>query len=290
MFWNLGFGVFENFWGFSKLLSFCWNFGMVLKDLILKSRALHHISIITVLSCILDVCNWLCAEPMMQFLLHVTCSCISHAYVLFFSKYLLYLNCFGAFLIISFFPLSILFTLVVSMAPKRKSTPARNPLHSSSFSSSGSAPLSLRFCDDDAHKAFSENFSRCGIHSERPVILADFTDTDFPTVIHSWGWETLCDVSVTCPLMFVQEFYSNMHGIDRSVPLFFTRVRGTCIPITPQLVVDVLRVPRVEFPDYPSCECLQTVSKDDLKLAFCEHPSKWGERQFIYCSAFAKGP
>ena len=54
--------------------------------------------------------------------------------------------------------------------------------------------------------------------------------------------------------------------------------------------MDVLRVPRVEFPDYPSCECLQTVSKDDLKLAFCERPSKWGKRQFIYCSAFAKGP
>ena len=27
----------------------------------LKSHALHHISIITVLSCILDMCNWLCA-------------------------------------------------------------------------------------------------------------------------------------------------------------------------------------------------------------------------------------
>ena len=24
--------------------------------------------------------------------------------------------------------------------------------------------------------------------------------------------------------------------------------------------------------------------------AFCEHPSVWGERQFTYCSAFAKGP
>ena len=28
MFWNLGFGIFEKFWGFSKLMSFCWNFGM----------------------------------------------------------------------------------------------------------------------------------------------------------------------------------------------------------------------------------------------------------------------
>ena len=24
--------------------------------------------------------------------------------------------------------------------------------------------------------------------------------------------------------------------------------------------------------------------------AFCERPSKWGERQFTYCSGFAKGP
>ena len=23
---------------------------------------------------------------------------------------------------------------------------------------------------------------------------------------------------------------------------------------------------------------------------FCERPSKWGERQFTYCSGFAKGP
>ena len=28
MFWNRGFGVFEKFWDFSKLMSFCWNFKM----------------------------------------------------------------------------------------------------------------------------------------------------------------------------------------------------------------------------------------------------------------------
>ena len=83
------------------------------------------------------------AEPMMQFLLHITCSCISHAYVLYFSIYLLYLNCIGDSLIVSFFPLSILFTLVVSMAPKRKSTLARNLIHSNASSSPDSAPLSL---------------------------------------------------------------------------------------------------------------------------------------------------
>ena len=109
------------------------------------------------------------------------------------------------------------------------------------------------------------------------VILADFVDTDLPTVIQSQGWESLCDVLVTCPLVLIQEFYSNMHEIDRSVPLFFTCIRGTRIPVTPQLVADVLRVPRVEFPNYPSCERLQTVSKDELKSVFCERPFEWGE-------------
>ena len=81
-----------------------------------------------------------------------------------------------------------------------------------------------------------------------------------------------------------------MHRIDHSVPLFFTRVRGTPIPVTPQLVTNVHRVLRVEFPDYRSYERLRTMSKDELKSAFCERPSKWGELQFTYCSAFVKGP
>ena len=129
-------------------------------------------------------------------------------------------------------------------------------------------PLSLRLRDDDAHKAFSENFSRRGVYSECQVILANFANTDLPIVIHSREWESLCDVLVTCPLVLIQEFYFNMHGIDRSIPLFFTRVRGTRIPVTPQLVVDVLRILRVEFPDYPSCECLWTVSKDGSNQLF----------------------
>ena len=125
-----------------------------------------------------------------------------------------------------------LFTLVVSMAPKRKSTPAQNPFRSgtsssSDPSSSNSTPLSLRFHDDDAYKAFSENFSRRGVHSECQIILVDFADTNLPTIIHSREWESLCDVPVTCPFVLIQEFYSNMHGIDRSLPLFFSRVRGT---------------------------------------------------------------
>ena len=176
------------------------------------------------------------------------------------------------------------------MAPKRKSTPAQNPLHSGASSSFDSIPLSSRFRDDDAHKAFSESFSRRGIHSERQVILLNFAGTDLPLIIHSREWESLCDVPITCPLMLIQEFYSNMHGIDCSVPLFFTRVRGTHIPVTPQLVADVLYVPRIVFPDYPSCERLRTVSGDELMSSFCEHPTAWGERLFTPFRPFAKGP
>ena len=80
-----------------------------------------------------------------------------------------------------------------------------------------------------------------------------------------------------------------MHGIDRSVPPFFTRIRGMRIPITPQLVADVLRVPRIEFPDYPSCEHLRTVSRDELMSSFCKRPTAWGERLFTLCRPFAKG-
>ena len=169
------------------------------------------------------------------------------------------------------------------MTSKRKSTPAWNPLHSGASSSSDPSPSNVRFCDDDAFKAFSENLSRRGIHSERQVVLLDFADTDLPSVIHSRGWESLCDVSVTCPLVLIQEFYSNMHGIDHLVLLFFIRVRGTRIPITPQLVADVLRVPRIEFLDYPGYERLRTVFRDELMSAFCERPTAWGKHLFTPC-------
>ena len=65
-----------------------------------------------------------------------------------------------------------------------------------------------------------------------------------------------------------------MHGFDYSVPLFVTRVRGTRIVVTPQVVADVLYVPKVEFLDYPGYERMRTVSKDKLKSTFCERPSE----------------
>ena len=52
----------------------------------------------------------------------------------------------------------------------------------------------------------------------------------------------------------------------------------------------MLRVLRIEFPDYLGYERLRTVSRDKLMSAFCEPPSAWGERLFTLRRLFAKGP
>ena len=69
-----------------------------------------------------------------------------------------------------------------------------------------------------------------------------------------------------------------MHGFDYSVPLFVTCVRGTRIVVTPDIVSDVLHVLRVAHLDYPGCDHLRTLSKDELMSAFYERTSDWGDR------------
>lgn len=96
-------------------------------------------------------------------------------------------------------------------------------------------------------------------------------------------------VGVGSHSMIIHEFYSNMHGFDYAVPHFITRVWGTRIVVTPDLISEVLHVSRVEFTDYPSCDHLRTVSKDGLSSLFCETPSSWGDRQNTLCLGFAKG-
>ena len=135
---------------------------------------------------------------------------------------------------------------------------------------------------------FLENFSRCGIHSEH-LILSNFSNTDLPTVIYSKGWESLCGISVTCPSGIVQKFYFNMHEFDSSVPHFFTCVCGTRIVVTLDLISEVLHVPRIVYLDYPGCDHLKTVSKDELSSLFCETLSSWGDCQNTLWSGFAKG-
>ena len=176
------------------------------------------------------------------------------------------------------------------MAPTHKSTPSWNPLHSGASTSSDPTPFSIQFHDEKTKSDFFENFSRRGVHSERQVILSNFSNIDLPTVIHNKGWESLCDVPVTCLSVLIQEFYSNMHEFDYLVPLFITRVRGMHIVVTLDIVSYVLRVPRVEHPNYPGCDRLRTVSKDELISSFYERPSDWGNHQFTSYMAFAKGP
>ena len=163
-------------------------------------------------------------------------------------------------------------------------------IHVFELSPSNSTPSHIRFRDDKACKDFSENFSRRGIHSERQVILLDFFDIDLPTVIYSRSWESLYGISVTCPSVIIQEFYFNMHGFDYSIPHFITCVRGMHIAITPDIASKVLHVPRVVHPNYPGCDCLKIVSKDELSSLFCETPSSWGDHQNTPYSSFVKGP
>ena len=77
--------------------------------------------------------------------------------------------------------------------------------------------------------------------------------------------------------------------MDLIVQYLISLLQATRIVVTLEIVSDVLRVPRVEHPNYPSCDCLKIVSKDKLIYAFCKRPSDWGDRQFISCTGFAKG-
>ena len=101
-----------------------------------------------------------------------------HTYPLF--NILVLFELLGIFLIVFLSLPLFLFMIVVSMAPKRKSTPAQNSLRFDASSSFDSASLSLQFCDDDAHKAFSENFSRRDVHSEHQVIWRTSPTLTFP--------------------------------------------------------------------------------------------------------------
>ena len=122
-----------------------------------------------------------------------------HAYVLYIQYISIYIWTIWSFSDCLFLPLSFfLFVLVVSVAPKRKSTPSQNPLRSGTSSSFDPTPFYVRFRDEDAQKDFSENFSQWSVHSECQVILANFANTDLSDVIHSRGWELLYDISVTC--------------------------------------------------------------------------------------------
>ena len=80
-----------------------------------------------------------------------------------------------------------------------------------------------------------------------------------------------------------------MHGFDYYIHQFSTRVQGIRMVVTPNIVSEVLHIPKVVHLNYPSSERQRTVSKDKLASLFCETPSLWGDHQNTSCSAFAKG-
>ena len=90
--------------------------------------------------------------------------------------------------------------------------------------------------------------------------MSDFPDTPLPGGFRFQGWASLCEIPKRCPNMFIQEFYSNMHAIDTSIPRFTTIFRGTHIIVTLEFISEVLHVPRVDCPDYPSHRPLSSVS------------------------------
>ena len=110
------------------------------------------------------------------------------------------------------------------------------------------------------------------------MILSNFFDTALPTVIHSRGWESLCKILVRCPTMIIQEFYSNMHDFDTSIPQFVAQIWGTRIVVTPNIIFEILHVLRVSHP------------KDKLLSHFWETPSLWSEHLNTSYSGFVKGP
>ena len=110
-----------------------------------------------------------------------------HAYVLYIQYIFICLNCFWDFSECFFLPPHYIVYVSVVMALKCKSAPSRNPLRFGASSFSNPTPSFVWFYDEQAQKDFSENFSRQGVHSERQVILSDFSNTDLSTIIHSWG-------------------------------------------------------------------------------------------------------
>ena len=80
-----------------------------------------------------------------------------------------------------------------------------------------------------------------------------------------------------------------MHGFDYLIPHFVTRVQGTHIIVILDIVSEVLHVPRIAHLNYPGCDHLRTVSKNELLSLFYKTPSSWSDRQNTPCLGFAKG-
>lgn len=157
------------------------------------------------------------------------------------------------------------------MAPK-KGTPICNPV---SHASSSSTPIidSLQFNDTNYWKAFKENFTLHQPHAKRRIILSKLSNTTVPKTFQSCGLEFLCERLTTCPMVYVQEFYSNIYIVSTSIPMFTTSVQGTCISVTPKLISELVHVPWVVESNHPNAPVLASFSLDALATIFCRQSS-----------------
>ena len=248
MFSILTFGIFWKFLGFFKIDKALWNFLDGLCENGFKSSCialhLHYDNVSYILNvclpcwndCMLVGLDW--ATPMMYFLLHITCSCIfMHMYLTF--SIFIYIDCDWCFLVCLSLSLSfsLLLSISCSMAPKQ------NLLHLGTLFVLGHPflilpPLIFNFMMIKPNRTFRWTFlDETFIWNAKSFCQTSPTLTyplSFTVSVgsHYVTSKSLCDVSVTCPFVIIQEFYSNIDRFDYSAPLFVT---STHIVVTADL-------------------------------------------------------
>ena len=80
-----------------------------------------------------------------------------------------------------------------------------------------------------------------------------------------------------------------MHTIDTFVLWVSMVFRGTRIVVTSNFISEVLQVPRVDHPDYPSHRRLSSISRDKLASLFYEKAMLWGGTLTFSITEFTKG-
>ena len=104
--------------------------------------------------------------------------------------------------------------------------------------------------------------------------------------------KSFCQISLTLthPLSSIVGVGSHFVVSWSRALQFSTCVWGICIVVTPEIVFEVLHVPRVaHLPDYHGCLRLGQCPKTNSCLYFVRHLFSWGDRQNTSCSTFAKG-
>ena len=148
--------------------------------------------------CVFTLFNWLCsgriglgwAHDVFNIAHHMLMH--FHAYIPYILYILIYWLCLVLFYMFLSPSLSLVYVSCI-MAPKHKSThPLLLILLPHMFDSMMRRPkwTSLRTFPDEAFILNTKS-------------LCDFSDTNLPTVIHSKGWKSLCDILITCPSLLI---------------------------------------------------------------------------------------